>query len=152
MMSQGSRHVNICRHCETWISVVILLRWDEQERSCSYNYIHRSICKDHIFFNIYILNLFHKLRGKKFNYCKGLKRYFWWKYFFPSWNTIMYMLVQTPWLHISCISSHLLSVVLCFVSAVQPSAGPQEILLFVMEFFADFLSSPNWHTLAQSFN
>lgn len=42
--------------------------------------------------------------------------------------------------------------VLGFVSAVQPSAGPQEILSFVMEFFAGFLSSPNWRTLAQSFN
>lgn len=135
------------------------LRWDQQERNCSYDYIHRSICKDHkVFFNLYILNLFHKSglregRGQ-FHHCRGLKRYFWLKFFFffPSWNTKMYMLVWTAWLHISCIFSHLLPMVLGFVSAVQPSAGPQEILSFVMEFFAGFLSSPNWHTLAQSFN
>lgn len=63
------------------------LRWDQQEANCSYDYIHRSICKDHkVFFNLYILNLFHKSglregRGQ-FHHCRGLKRYFWLKFFF----------------------------------------------------------------------
>lgn len=77
----------------------------------------------HYFLKICILNLFHKLEGgRKFHHCKGLKRYFWRKCFFPSWNTVMYMLVQTAWLHISCVSifsSSAYGVMLCFSCAAQ---------------------------------
>lgn len=75
------------------------------------------------FFGIYIFNWFHKSGGKKVSSLQRVKEVFLMKvFFFSRWNTVMYMLAQTAWLHISCVSKKYTSaygVMLCFSCAAK---------------------------------
>lgn len=146
------------KHCETWIPLVTLLRWGEDDRNCSYLNAFTEVYLRFIkLFNILNFSLFHKTFHQEKGY-KGLKRYFWLKSFFCSWNIVMYMLAQTAdytfllFPVIFCPRCDALLWLASPCSCCAPSAGPQEILSFVMEFFAGVLSRSKWHTLAQSFN
>lgn len=83
------------KHCETWVSLVIPLRWGEEERNYLYLIALTEVYLRFIkFFHIFNFSLFHKTFQQEKGY-KGLKRYFWWKYYFYNWNIVMYVLAQT---------------------------------------------------------